>query len=147
MRSAIRPAVAAPIAQPISAMAMTWASAAEPTRRWRSRMASTAPLMTGAVVAEEEAAHGGRGRDEGDVAEVVGLGVPGRPAPSAQCWSTCAPRATGLARPGVRRALRLRSSGAQARAAHHPEGKSNAQRLCLQLSEVNRWCRDFSAWK
>ncbi len=30
MRSAIRPAVAAPMAQPISAMAMTWASAAEP---------------------------------------------------------------------------------------------------------------------
>ncbi|CAM5676846.1 hypothetical protein STENM223S_00077 [Streptomyces tendae] len=31
MRSAIRPAVAAPIAQPISATAMTWASTAEPT--------------------------------------------------------------------------------------------------------------------
>lgn len=31
MRSAIRPAVAAPMAQPISAMAMTWARAAEPT--------------------------------------------------------------------------------------------------------------------
>lgn len=30
MRSAIRPAVAAPIAQPISAIAMTWASAADP---------------------------------------------------------------------------------------------------------------------
>ncbi|KEF02633.1 hypothetical protein DF17_33010 [Streptomyces rimosus] len=31
MRSAIRPAVAAPMAQPISAMAITWASPAEPT--------------------------------------------------------------------------------------------------------------------
>lgn len=30
MRSAIRPAVAAPIAQPISAMAMTWARVPEP---------------------------------------------------------------------------------------------------------------------
>ncbi len=30
MRSAIRPAVAAPMAQPIRAMAMTWARAAEP---------------------------------------------------------------------------------------------------------------------
>lgn len=30
MRSAIRPAVAAPIAQPIRAIAMTWARAAEP---------------------------------------------------------------------------------------------------------------------
>ncbi len=31
MRSAMRPAVAAPMAQPISAMAMTWASTADPT--------------------------------------------------------------------------------------------------------------------
>lgn len=30
MRSAMRPAVAAPIAQPISAMAMTWARVADP---------------------------------------------------------------------------------------------------------------------
>ena len=30
MRSAIRPAVAAPMAQPIRAMAMTWASVPEP---------------------------------------------------------------------------------------------------------------------
>lgn len=30
MRSAMRPAVAAPMAQPISAMAMTWARVAEP---------------------------------------------------------------------------------------------------------------------
>ena len=30
MRSAMRPAVAAPMAQPIRAMAMTWARAAEP---------------------------------------------------------------------------------------------------------------------
>lgn len=45
MRSAIRPAVAAPIAQPIRAMAMTWASVPEPMS-YRSRIASTAPLMT-----------------------------------------------------------------------------------------------------
>ncbi len=45
MRSAIRPAVAAPMAQPISAMAMTWARVPEPmSYRWR--IASTAPLMT-----------------------------------------------------------------------------------------------------
>ncbi len=31
MRSAMRPATAAPMAQPIRAMAMTWASVAEPT--------------------------------------------------------------------------------------------------------------------
>lgn len=45
IRSARRPAVAAPKAQPISAAAITWASTAEPTSK-RSRMASTAPLMT-----------------------------------------------------------------------------------------------------
>lgn len=45
IRSAIRPAVAAPIAQPIRAMAMTWARAAEPMS-YRLRMASTAPLIT-----------------------------------------------------------------------------------------------------
>ena len=45
MRSAIRPAVAAPIAQPIRAMAMTWASVPEPME-YRSRIASTAPLIT-----------------------------------------------------------------------------------------------------
>ncbi|CAM5395490.1 hypothetical protein SNARM312S_03781 [Streptomyces narbonensis] len=45
MRSAIRPAVAAPMAQPIRAMAMTWARVPEPMS-YRSRIASTAPLMT-----------------------------------------------------------------------------------------------------
>lgn len=45
IRSAMRPAVAAPSAQPISAAAITWASRAEPTSN-RSRMATTAPLMT-----------------------------------------------------------------------------------------------------
>ena len=45
IRSAIRPAVAAPKAQPISATAITWARTAEPTSK-RPRMASTAPLMT-----------------------------------------------------------------------------------------------------
>ncbi len=45
IRSAIRPAVAAPIAQPIRAMAMTWARVPEPMS-YLLRMASTAPLMT-----------------------------------------------------------------------------------------------------
>lgn len=45
IRSAIRPAVAAPMAQPISAIAITWARTADPTS-YRPRIASTAPLMT-----------------------------------------------------------------------------------------------------
>lgn len=45
IRSAIRPAVAAPMAQPISAAAITWASGPEPMSK-RPLMASTAPLMT-----------------------------------------------------------------------------------------------------
>lgn len=45
IRSAMRPATAAPIAQPISAMAITWARVAGPMW-YLSRMASTAPLMT-----------------------------------------------------------------------------------------------------
>lgn len=45
IRSAIRPATAAPIAQPIRATAMTWASAADPTSYF-SRIAWTAPLIT-----------------------------------------------------------------------------------------------------
>ncbi len=45
IRSARRPAVAAPNAQPISAAAITWASTSEPTSN-RSRIATTAPLMT-----------------------------------------------------------------------------------------------------
>lgn len=45
IRSAIRPAVAAPMAEPIRAMATTWARAAEPMS-YLPRMASTAPLIT-----------------------------------------------------------------------------------------------------
>ncbi len=45
MRSAMRPAVAAPMAQPIRAMAMTCARVADPTS-YLPRMPSTAPLMT-----------------------------------------------------------------------------------------------------
>lgn len=44
-RSAIRPAAAAPRAQPISAAAITWARSSEPTPK-RSRIATTVPLMT-----------------------------------------------------------------------------------------------------
>ena len=88
IRSAIRPAVAAPIAQPIRAMAMTWAE------RAGADVVTAADRLDGAVdhgavVAEQEAAHRGRRGDEDDMAEVLGQRAWSRSGRcAALCWST-----------------------------------------------------------
>ncbi len=132
MRSAMRPAVAAPMAQPISAMAMTWASS-------RRADVVAAPdgldgaVDHGAVVAEEEAAHRGGRRDEDDMAEMLA----DEPSPgsvtrvSARCWSRTTPRATGNARRVGGEPSQWRTASAD----HHLKVKTTLQRLCLQVSK------------
>ena len=76
MRSAMRPAVAAPIGA---------ADQRDGDDLGQGRGADVVAVPDGldgavdhgAVVAEEEAAHRGRRRDEDDVAEMVGVGLPG----------------------------------------------------------------------